>query len=140
MSTKISPKTEIILSDAKAAPMLAALGSEVRLGLFRQLLRAGSEGISVTGLQRISGIPPSTLGHHVTALVSAGLVSQAKAGRELICRAEYGDIRRLSAFLLTECCADAACEPGNKANDKAGDKAHDKADDAALANSDTVAA
>ena len=99
--------------------MLAALGSEVRLGLFRQLLRAGSEGVSVTGLQRISGIPPSTLGHHVAALVSAGLVTQARAGRELICRAEYTDIRLLSAFLLTECCADEACKPDDKPDDKA---------------------
>ncbi len=99
------------MSDIQAAPMLAALGSEVRLGLFRQLLRAGSEGLSVTGLQRMSGIPASTLGHHVTALVSAGLVSQVRQGRELICRAEYADIRLLSAFLLSECCADAACMP-----------------------------
>lgn len=99
------------MSDFQAAPMLAALGSEVRLGLFRQLLRAGSEGSSVTGLQRMTGIPPSTLGHHVTALVSAGLVSQERQGRELICRAEYADIRLLSAFLLSECCADVTCAP-----------------------------
>jgi ArsR family transcriptional regulator, arsenate/arsenite/antimonite-responsive transcriptional repressor len=99
------------MSDTQAAPMLAALGSEVRLGLFRHLMRAGSDGMSVTGLQRISSIPPSTLGHHVTALVSAGLVSQERQGRELICRAEYADIRLLSAFLLSECCADAACAP-----------------------------
>ena len=119
MTVKNSSKAKLDMSDAAAAPMLAALGSEVRLGLFRQLLRAGSEGVSVTGLQRMSGIPPSTLGHHVTALVSAGLVSQTRAGRELICRAEYTDIRRLSAFLLTECCADAACKPDDKADDKA---------------------
>ena len=103
-------KTRITaLTDSHAAPMLAALGSEVRLDLFRQLLRAGHEGLSVTGLQRMTGIPPSTLGHHVSALVSVGLVSQERQGRELICRAEYADIRRLSAFLLSECCADANC-------------------------------
>ena len=106
-----SRKTTSPMPDTQAAPMLAALGSEVRLGLFRQLMRAGRDGLSVTGLQRASGIPPSTLGHHVTALVASGLVSQERQGRELICRAEYADIRRLSAFLLSECCADAACEP-----------------------------
>ena len=118
MSTKKSRKAVSGMSDAQAAPMLAALGSEVRLGLFRKLMRAGSEGMSVTGLHRISGIPPSTLGHHVTALVSAGLVSQARQGRELICRAEYADIRLLSAFLLSECCADAACVPVDHAEKK----------------------
>ena len=102
------------LPDAQAAPMLAALGSEVRLGLYRQLLRAGHEGLSVTGLQRMTGIPPSTLGHHVSALVSVGLVSQERQGRELICRAEYADIRRLSAFLLSECCADVVCAPAKQ--------------------------
>lgn len=91
--------------------MLAALGSEVRLGLYRRLLRAGHQGLSVTGLQRLTGIPPSTLGHHVSSLVSVGLVSQERQGRELICRAEYADIRRLSDFLLSECCADAVCAP-----------------------------
>ena len=111
MNAQINLKNQLGLLDIDAAPMLAALGSEVRLGLFRQLLRAGNDGISVTGLQRISGIPPSTLGHHITALASVGLVSQERLGRELICRAEYADIRRLSAFLLTECCADAVCTP-----------------------------
>ena len=106
-----SRKTTSPMPDTQAAPMLAALGSEVRLGLFRQLMRAGRDGLSVTGLQRASGIPPSTLGHHVTALVASGLVSQERQGRELICRAEYADIRRLSAFLLSECCADEACVP-----------------------------
>ena len=110
MATKTSVTA---LHDAEAAPMLAALGSEVRLVLYRQLLRAGREGLSVTGLQRMTGIPPSTLGHHVSALVAVGLVSQERQGRELICRAEYADIRRLSAFLLSECCADALCAPAH---------------------------
>jgi ArsR family transcriptional regulator, arsenate/arsenite/antimonite-responsive transcriptional repressor len=104
-------KKPLVLTDAQAAAMLAALGSEVRLALFRQLIRAGHEGLSVTGLQRMTGIPPSTLGHHVSALVSVGLVSRERHGRELICRAEYADIRSLSAFLLSECCADAQCAP-----------------------------
>jgi ArsR family transcriptional regulator, arsenate/arsenite/antimonite-responsive transcriptional repressor len=101
----ISAKCAPTLSDAKAAPMLAALGSEVRLKLFRDLLRSGREGLSVTGLQRLSGIPPSTLGHHISALVAAGLISQERQGRELLCRAEFADIRALSTFLLSECCA-----------------------------------
>jgi ArsR family transcriptional regulator, arsenate/arsenite/antimonite-responsive transcriptional repressor len=103
-----SKTTQRSLSDTQAAPMLAALGSEIRLNLFRHLLRAGQEGLSVTGLQRITGIAPSTLGHHLSALVQVGLVSQERQGRELICRSEYADIRRLSAFLLSECCMGAA--------------------------------
>lgn len=91
--------------------MLTALGSEVRLRLYRLLLRAGHEGLSVTAVQRATSIAPSTLGHHITALVSSGLISQERVGRELICRAEYREVRKLSAFLLQECCADEGCAP-----------------------------
>ena len=87
--------------------MLAALGSPVRLKVYRLLLRAGVDGNSVSALQRSSGIPASTLNHHLAALSGAGLLSQERVGRELLCRAEYSDIQKLSAFLLQECCADA---------------------------------
>ena len=100
-------KCQLALAESRAAAMLAALGSAVRLKVYRLLLRAGTEGLSVTSLQRSSGIPASTLNHHLSALAGAGLVAQERAGRKLICRAEYSDIRRLSAFLLQECCADA---------------------------------
>lgn len=87
--------------------MLAALGSPVRLRVFRLLLRAGDEGVSVSGLQRALEIPASTLNHHLAALIDVDLIVQQRVGRELLCRAEYADIRGLSAFLLQECCADA---------------------------------
>ena len=95
------------LGDDKAAAMLAALGSAVRLRIFRMVLRAGGEGVSVSSLQRSLEIPASTLNHHLAALVGADLIAQQRVGRELLCRAEYADIRGLSAFLLQECCADA---------------------------------
>ncbi len=100
-------KCQPALAEDHAAAMLAALGSTVRLKVYRLLLRAGTQGLSVTSLQRSSGIPASTLNHHLAALVGAGLVVQERIGRELLCRAEYSEIRRLSAFLLQECCADA---------------------------------
>ena len=107
------------LSDAQAASMLAALGSEVRLRLYRLLLRAGLDGLSVSSIQRATAIAPSTLGHHISALVGTGLISQQRVGRELICRAEYADVYRLSAFLLAECCADQACAPSTTPATKA---------------------
>jgi ArsR family transcriptional regulator, arsenate/arsenite/antimonite-responsive transcriptional repressor len=101
------------LTDTAAAPMLAALGSEVRLMLFRHLLRSGTDGLNVTALQRLTAIPASTLGHHISALVSAGLISQERQGRELVCHAEFTQIRGLSTFLLSECCL-GVVEPDGK--------------------------
>jgi ArsR family transcriptional regulator, arsenate/arsenite/antimonite-responsive transcriptional repressor len=93
------------LSDDRAALMLSALGSASRLRIYRILLRAGVLGLSLTGLQQASGMPLSTLNHHVQTLVGAGLIAQTRFGRELMCTAAFTDIRLLSAFLLQECCA-----------------------------------
>ena len=100
-------KCQPALAEERAAAMLAALGSTVRLKVYRLLLRAGTDGVSVSTIQRSSGIPASTLNHHLAALAGAGLVAQERVGRELICRAAYADIHKLSAFLLQECCTDA---------------------------------
>ena len=92
-----------------AAAQFAALGSEQRLAVLRCLVRAGPDGLSIGELGERTGITGSTLTHHVKILASAGLVSQARQGRSIICAAvAYDDVRALSGFLLTECCADSA--------------------------------
>ena len=42
-------------------------------------------------------------------LSTAGLVTQARQGRSIICAAvAFDEVQSLSTFLLTECCADSA--------------------------------
>lgn len=94
-----------LLTEDDAAAGLSALGSPVRLRVFRLLVRAGDEGANVTDLVRLSHIPPSTLAHHLAALSRAGLVRQEKRGRELICTADYGRVNALAAYLTENCCA-----------------------------------
>ena len=105
MTTSLLPSSFPLSAD-DAADMLAALGSRPRLLVYRTLLRAGQAGITVTGLQRSTLITASTLNLHLDALVSVGLVAQTRVGRELFCQAKYADIKRLSHFLLEQCCAD----------------------------------
>lgn len=91
-----------------AAQAFAALGSEQRLFVLRALVRAGPEGLSIGELGAATGITGATLTHHVKFLASAGLVQQVKQGRSVICAAvAYEKVEALSAFLLSECCADA---------------------------------
>lgn len=85
--------------------MLAALGSLPRLCVYRALLRAGHEGLNVSELQAVTEMPGSTLKHHLSALVAAGLVAQERKGREVYSVARFDEVRRLNAFLLRECCA-----------------------------------
>jgi ArsR family transcriptional regulator len=40
-----------------------------------------------------------------------GLVTQERQATTLICRANYDLMRGLVDFLVSECCADAACAP-----------------------------
>lgn len=87
------------------ARALAALGHDARLSIFRLLIKAGDGGLNVGQIGAHLGIAPSTLAHHLGTLVEAGLVSQEKIGREVVNRADFTAIRRLSSFLVSECCA-----------------------------------
>jgi ArsR family transcriptional regulator len=93
----------------QAASTFAALGSEQRLAVLRTLVRAGPEGLSIGELGARTGVTGSTLTHHMKILAQAGLVTQERQGRSIICAAvAYDELRHLSEFLLRECCADSA--------------------------------
>ena len=92
-----------------AASSFAALGSEQRLTVLRVLVRAGPAGLSIGALGRRSGVTGSTLTHHMKILFSAGLVSQTRQGRSIICAAvAYDQLHSLADFLVNACCADAS--------------------------------
>lgn len=82
----------------------AALGHDVRLNLFRLLVQAGPDGLNVSEIAAHLGLAPSTLAHHLSALVAAGLVSQGRQGREVLNRAVPGQAQALAAFLTHACC------------------------------------
>ncbi len=96
------------LSAVQAASTFAALGSEQRLAVLNVLVRAGPEGLSIGTLGERSGITGSTLTHHMKILTTAGLVTQARQGRSIICvAAAHDQLQALSKYLLKECCADS---------------------------------
>lgn len=86
------------------ARALAALGHDARLAIFRLLVRAGEEGLPVGEIGERLGLAPSTLAHHLRALVEAGLVAQERRGREVRSRVDFQAMRRTLAFLTAECC------------------------------------
>lgn len=92
-----------------AANALRELGHPTRLSVYRELVRAGHDGLPVGVLQKRLGIPPSTLSHHISALMSAGLISQERQSRTLFCRPCYTQLEQLMAFLTEECCAGSSC-------------------------------
>ena len=98
-----------------AAKQLEALGNPTRLQVYRTLVRAGDAGLPVGRLQEKLGIAASTLSHHLHRLILTELVNQERQATTLICRANYPTMQDLVDFLVNECCADAACAPGEAA-------------------------
>lgn len=89
-----------------AAKTLKELGHVTRLAVYKQVVRAGTDGISVGTLQEKLEIPGSTLSHHISSLVSASLITQRRESRTLFCVAEYEQLQQVISFLQDECCID----------------------------------
>lgn len=98
--------TDITIEEA--AQGFAAIGSEARLQVLLILVRAGAEGLTVGEVQERSGMPASTLAHHLRFLTSAGLVDQNKVGRSVLNRAVFDRLDMLAGYILKQCCADVA--------------------------------
>lgn len=88
-----------------AAKRCAELGNTTRLSIFRLLVRAGKNGLSVGNIQKNLGIPGSTLTHHIQRLVQVGLVHQRRESRTLYCEPQFEAVRELAEYLVSECCS-----------------------------------
>ena len=98
----ISPEGSLGLEEA--AQGFSAIGSEPRLDVLLVLVRAGRAGLTVGEIQQRTGIPASTLSHHLRFLTAAKLIDQTKDGRTVHNRAAFQHIEKLANFLLHECC------------------------------------
>jgi ArsR family transcriptional regulator, arsenate/arsenite/antimonite-responsive transcriptional repressor len=88
-----------------AAKRLAELGNATRLQIFRLLVQADREGLSIGEIQSHLGIPASTLAFHLRGLVVAGLVEQERQGRVVTCRPNIAALNDTLAFVKENCCA-----------------------------------
>jgi len=96
------------MDNVTAAQGFSALGSESRIEVFQTLVKAGKNGLLVGDIQQRTGIPASTLAHHLKFLSTAQLILQEKKGRTIVNRANFDHLESLAAFILEECCS----EPG----------------------------
>lgn len=105
-----------------ALAALNALAHEHRLNLFRLLVRAGDDGMSVGELGEATGLAGATLTNHLHILRRADLVRDERRGRVIQCRANYPAMNALLGFLTENCCegspSSSACTPSSacKAN------------------------
>ncbi|WP_019675163.1 ArsR/SmtB family transcription factor [Arsukibacterium perlucidum] len=88
-----------------AAARLAELGHSTRLAIFRILVKAGRQGVSVGDIQQQLDIPGSTLSHHLARMIKVDLLQQRREGRTLYCQLQFAVVEALLGYLYAECCA-----------------------------------
>src|SRR5512143_1927599 len=99
------------MESKKTIAALKALAHPHRLELFRLLVQAGADGVTVGAIQAGTGPAGATLSNHLNTLRRAGLIRDRRVGRNIWCRADYGQMNALISYLTENCCAGADCAP-----------------------------
>ncbi len=94
-----------------AAELLAALGHESRLAIFRLLVEAGPQGLYASAIGERLGMAPATLSFHLAHLTRVGLISGERESRFIHYSANYATMDDLIAFLTANCCQGESCLP-----------------------------
>ena len=94
-----------------AAELLAALGHESRLAIFRLLVEAGPEGVNASAIGEKMGMAPATLSFHLAHLSRVGLIDGQRESRFIHYSANYKTMDDVIAFLTSNCCQGSACLP-----------------------------
>ena len=102
-----------------AAELLAALGHESRLSIFRLLVEAGPEGMVPGTICEKLDLPPATLSFHLAHLTRVGLIKGKRQSRFIRYSAAYAAMDDLLAFLTHNCCQGNACLPKTITSEKA---------------------
>jgi len=88
---------------------LAALAQSSRLAIFRALVQAGPTGQTPGVLSEQLGVAANTLSFHLKELMHADLVTQERAGRNLIYRARFDQMNAVLTYLTNNCCQGVPC-------------------------------
>lgn len=99
-----------------AAEILAALGHESRLAIFRMLVEAGPAGMVASAIGEHLEMAPATLSFHLAHLTRVGLISGQRESRFIRYSADYATMDELIAFLTHNCCQGQACLPKSAAS------------------------
>lgn len=94
-----------------AAELLAALGHESRLAIFRLLVEAGPQGLVASAIGEKLAMAPATLSFHLAHLTRVGLIHNQRESRFIRYSTDFAAMDELIAFLTNNCCQGQACLP-----------------------------
>lgn len=97
------------MEEVEVVRSLAALAHPARLQVFRALVVVGQAGLTPGTMAEALALPAATLSFHLKELVHAGLVTQERAGRNVVYRAAYERMNAVLGYLTAHCCQGAEC-------------------------------
>ncbi|MBW8190902.1 metalloregulator ArsR/SmtB family transcription factor [Neiella marina] len=84
-----------------AAKLLKELGHPLRLDIVKYLLQ-NQQGVAVGTLAKQFKVADSSLSHHISVLVTAGLLTQRREGRQLFCWPNRPTLDALAQFVSAD--------------------------------------
>lgn len=92
------------MNEKQASLFFEALSSDVRLRIFRLLVRFSPDGLVQGEIAEKLGLPITNLSFHLKALVHSTLVSVRREGRFMRYKADTALMREVVEYLTSECC------------------------------------
>mgnify|MGYP001040512311 FL=1 len=89
----------------QAGKIFEALSSDVRLDIFRLLVRHAPDGLVQGDIARKLGILSTNLSFHLKAIVHSGLVDVEREGRFMRYKANIPLMLEIVGYLTEECCS-----------------------------------
>lgn len=88
-----------------ASALFEALSSDIRLDVFRLLVKNAPDGLVAGEIARQLDIPSTNLSFHLKTILHAGLISMEKEGRFVRYRANIPLMLNMIGFLTEQCCS-----------------------------------
>lgn len=93
------------MESKRASRIFEALSSDVRLDVFRLLVRNAPDGLVAGDIAKILDLPSTNLSFHLRALVQSELVTVEREGRYMRYKASIPLMLDIIAYLTSECCS-----------------------------------
>ncbi|MBK5934306.1 ArsR family transcriptional regulator [Rhodovulum imhoffii] len=101
------------MEEKAAIAAFAALAHEIRLDVFRLLVKVGPGGMLAGQIGEKLGVLQNTLSTNLTILLNAGLVKNRREGRAIRYFADMNGVGIVLTYLLEDCCGNRSelCRP-----------------------------